>query len=135
MTENTDECESTLYLCKACWQVFSSYETWHEHANGPFADVMEAEKSLQEIEPGSAIPAGVRAGQRKCTHPGEELAAVEWTDIERGDLVYNNESSRAIGMVGHRDDASVDAELWNGKNKTIERGEFIPHGRFRAIRL
>lgn len=135
MTDHTADPGSYLYLCRACWQVFSSYDSWEEHANGPFMDVMEAEKSLQVLDHGEAIPAGVRAGVRKCTHPGEEIDPAEWTDIERGDLVYDNNQERAIGMVGHRDDASVDVELWDGKNRTISREQFVPNERFRAIRL
>lgn len=126
---------SAMYLCTSCWQVFADHDAWHDHADGPFVDLYSAEEAMVELEPGDAIPAGVRTGVRKCRYPGDDEDPVEWTDVREADLVYNDDTDRVIGIVGHRDDDHADVETPDGKVTRVKREEMEPLGPFRVIRL
>jgi hypothetical protein len=133
--QGINETKQKLWLCHSCWQAFATRAAWKYHANGPFADLYEAEEACTVLEAGDAIPAGATVGQRPCYMRGEELEPAEWTDIERNDLVWDDDNSRFVGVVGHRDDAAVDVEPPDGGTKRIEREKFLPNARYRAIRL
>lgn len=135
MPDEMDHDVREFYVCTSCWQVFASYPAWEAHANGPFADIDEALDARVTLEPGDAIPAGMRVGEGVCWFPDEELDPAEWTDIEQGDLVYDDEAGRFIGTVGHRDDNLVDIEPPDGRTMSVQRDDFHPKGRYRAIRL
>lgn len=127
--------EEALHLCTVCWQVFPTFEMWRNHANGPWPDIDSAMPAHETLTPGDAIPGGLRVGNRKCWYPEEEPDPGAELDIEQGDLVYDDEAGRAVGIVGHSDTASVDVEPFDGGTKGIARSRFLPDGRFRAIRL
>lgn len=127
--------EPRWYLCTACWQLFAERGRWETHATGPFQSLAEADKCCERVMAGEAIPAGVRFGDRECTPPDPDADTTAWTDIERGDVVYDNEAERVVGTVGHRDDAQVDVEPPDGGTVSISRDDFVPRGRYRAIRL
>lgn len=135
MTWEPDESDGKMYLCLVCEQVFAQHEDWKEHADGPWAELGEALDKRHVIRPGDAIPAGCRAGSRKCTYPDEDTDPVEWTDIERGDYVWDVTRGRLIGVVGHRDSERVDVEPFDGGSKGLPRECFEPGGRYRAFRL
>lgn len=135
MAEEGNPIGGELYICTSCFQLFRDHGEWHDHANGPFPDVMEAEKKRVTIGPGEQIPAGVRAASGECWYPHEELDPEAWTDIKQGDMVYNDEAERVIGIVGHKDANLVDVEPLEGGTVTIERGDFQPLGEYRAVRL
>jgi len=135
MPEDLDRNTNSVFLCASCLQAFVDYHTWRDHADGPFASVAEAKESLVELEPGEAIPAGARVGEGKCSYPDEDHDPVEWTDIEQGDLVYDQGSGRAVGIVGHRDDQRVDIERFAGGIETCGRGLFAPDARYIAVRV
>jgi len=67
--------------------------------------------------------------------PDEDIDPAAWTDIEQDDIVYDDEAGRVVGIVGHRDDETVDVEPLDGGTKTLQRDWFHPDGRYRAIRL
>lgn len=124
-----------FHLCHSCWQVFSSHPAWKAHANGPFADIYEASEQMTTLEPGDGIPAGVRVGEGMCWHAGGDIDPVEWQDIADGDLVWDDDAERFIGTVAHHDAHQADVEPPDGGSVTLDRDEFHPRGRYRAIRL
>lgn len=135
MTYDTGPVADCLYICTSCWQLFGTLGEWNDHADGPFANFEEARECRVEVDPGKTIPAGVRAGSGKCIFPDEDIDPAEWTDIEQDDIVYDDEAERVVGIVGHRDDETVDVEPLDGGTKTLQRDWFHPDGRYRAIRL
>ena len=132
--QGINETKQKLWFCHSCWQAFATRGAWRYHANGGFDSHDEAEETCTILEAGDAIPAGATVGQRPCSTPGEELDPAEWTDIERSDLVWDDDASRFIGVVGHRDDRTVEIEPPDGGTKRVEREKFTPNGRYRAIR-
>jgi len=133
--KNSISVGGAIYACAACWQVFRSRAEWREHADGPWEDITKAVDYRIEIGPGESIPAGLRAASGECWYPDEDLGTPAWSDVEQGDLVWDDENDRVVGIVGHRDDKRVDVEPLNGGTKTVPRSEFSPDGLYRAIRL
>lgn len=130
-----NEMRQKMWLCHRCWQVFAHSPAWSYHAQFGFSDIEEAEESCTELEVGDAVPAGATVGNKECWSAGDELDPAEWTNIERNDLVWDNEASRFIGVVSHRDARTVEIEPPDSGTKQIKREEFTPDGRYRAIRL
>lgn len=125
----------TARLCLSCWQLFAEYESWYAHADGPFADVDEASEASVTLPPGDPVPAGVRMGSQKCNHPGSEWDTLRWTRIADGDIVYDDESERFVGTVAHHDTTAVEVETPGGESRQLSRSDFVPPGRYRAMRL
>lgn len=135
MGDGSPNPKQTLHLCISCAQVFTSIADWNEHANGPWPDMESASDSRVSIEPGDSVPGGVMVGHRKCTYPDETPDPVEWTDVRQGDLVWDGDAGRPAGIVGHRDDDSVDIEPFSGGTKHVARSKFLPGNRYRAVRM
>lgn len=135
MSEGVVSSEASAILCLSCNQLFTEYDEWRQHADGPFADVDEARRAAIGLSPGEPVPAGVRMSARKCTFPDEDLDAEEWVPVENGDYVYDEYAKRFVGVVAHHDATALDVETPDGDTVAVDRADCAPPGRYRVVQV